>query len=179
MRPILCTIFLFLFINCKSKQLDQQHTLRSEKTIYKLEHCNENAQCSIEITPNTNLILKQDELQNSYIDFEKGDKVIVKYEFKRNELPNTADGHHIELIYFEMDKNTEQLFLTNEELQSIKMVYGRLCYCKGTSGYFKVTNGNLKLIHKNDEMTIELDFKVGKIPQLLSGINETIKLKRN
>jgi len=179
MRFISYSIFLFLLINCKSKKVDQQQSLWSEITQYKLERCNEDAQCSIEIIPNTNLILKQDEFQNSYVDFEKGDKLIVKYEFKRNQLPYTADGQHIELIYFEMDKNTEQLLLTDKELQSVKMVYGRLCYCKGTSGYFKVTNGHLKLINNNEKMTIDLDFKVGKIPQLLSEINETIKLKRN
>jgi hypothetical protein len=151
-----------------------------EKQIFNLENCpkmsGENAQCSIKIIPNSTLIIKQDEFQSSYIEIEKGEKTIIKYEFKRNQLPNTVDGHHIEMIYFEVENDTESINLVNEELQSVKMMYGRLCYCKGTSGYFKVSQGSLKFSNKNNEMTIKLKFKVGKIPQLISEINETIKL---
>jgi len=153
----------------------------SKKQIFNLENCpevsGENSQCSIEIISNSTLIIKQDEFQNSYLEIEKGEKTVIKYQFKRNELPNTVDGQHIELIYFEVDNNSESLLLKNEELQIVKMVYGRLCYCKGTSGYFKVIQGKLSFTNKDNEITIKLNFKVGKIPQLITEINETINLK--
>lgn len=155
----------------------------AEKQIFNLENCpevsGENSHCSLEIIPNTALIIKQDEFQNSYIEIEKGEKTVIKYEFKKNELLNTADSQHSELIYFEIDNDCKSLSLTNEELQTVKMMYGRLCYCKGTSGYFKVIQGNLAYTNKDNELTLNLKFKVGKIPQLITEINETIKLNYN
>ena len=174
MRFFLIGIFMVSLVNCKT--IGVKETL--EKRIFKLENCAIDTQCSIEIIPNSNLLVKQDELQNSHLNIEEGEKTVVKYEFKRNELPNTADAHHSELIYFEIDKNNNQLFLTNEALQNVKMIYGRFCYCKdGTSGYFKVTQGRLKLSRNDNELSIDFNFKVGKIPQLLTEIKETIKLK--
>jgi len=151
----------------------------TEKQIFNLENCKENSECNLEIIPNTALTIKQDEFKNSYIEIEKGKKTVIKYEFKKNELSNTADSQHTELIYFEIDNDCNSLSLSNEELQTVKMMYGRLCYCKGTSGYFKVIQGNLKFSNKNNEITLHLTFKVGKIPQLITEINETVKLKKS
>ena len=178
MRLLIICILMILFANCKSKS----HTIPSLKTpqkqTFELEKCAIDSECSIEIIRNSSLLIKQDELQNTYIKLENGNNTIVKYEFKRKEIPNTADGNYSELIYFELDENNKQLFLTNGALQNVKMIYGRFCYCKdGTSGYFKVTQGRLKLIKNDKEVSIDLNFKVGKIPQLLTEIKETITLK--
>ncbi len=177
MKSYLFCISLFILIGCKSKDLNNKNMQFTEKQSFALENCKENAQCNIQIIPNTTLIIKQDEFQHFYIEKGKGEKTIIKYEFKRNKLPNTADSQHTELIYFEIDNNCKSLSLTNQELQEVKMMYGRLCYCKGTSGYFKVTQGELKFTNENNELSINLKFKVGKIPQLITEINETIKLK--
>ncbi|MDY7395734.1 hypothetical protein UMM65_10805 [Aureibaculum sp. 2210JD6-5] len=178
MRLFLFIIFLFSLVSCKSKKNVVNSNQISEKQVFILDKCDESTQCSLEIISNANLLIKQDERQNSYIEIEKGDRIIIKYEFKRNEPPNTADAHYSELLYFEIDKSNKQLFLTNEALQNVKMVYGRFCYCKdGTSGYFKVTRGKLKLIKNDQELSIDLNFKVGKIPQLLTTIKETVNLK--
>jgi len=171
---------MFSLLNCKSnKSAIVVNKLTTKQTI-NLENCTIDAQCTIEIVQNSGLLIKQDDQQNSYIEFGEGAKTIVKYEFKRNEPPNTADAHYSELIYFEIDNNNEQLFLTNDALQSVKMVYGRFCYCKdGTSGYFKVTEGKLKLSKTDNQLSIDLNFKVGKIPQLLTEIKETVTLKES
>ena len=181
MKYSLCYILLFFLIACKSNNLNKTAIQSPEKQIFILENGPEisrgNSQCSLEIIPNTTLIIKQDEFQNAYIEIEKGEKTIIKYELKKNELTNTADSQHTELIYFEIDNNCKSLSLSDEELQTVKMMYGRLCYCKGSSGYFKVTQGKLTYMNKDNEMSIKLNFKVGKIPQLITEINETIKLK--
>lgn len=179
MRLLLFSILILLLINCKSKKSANDFDKTLNKQLFILEKCALDTQCSIEIIRNANIVIEKDELQKSFINIKKGDKIIVKYEFKRNEPPNTADAHYSELIYFEIDKENKQLFLSNEALQSVKMIYGRFCYCKdGTSGYFSVKQGRLKLIRNNKELSIDLNFKMGKIPQLLTEIKETIKLKQ-
>ncbi|MBJ2174952.1 hypothetical protein JBL43_11935 [Aureibaculum sp. A20] len=178
MRLLFLCVLMILFANCKSKSNTIPSLKTLQKQTFELEKCATNTNCSIEITPNSNLLIEQDELQNTYIKLAPGNNTIVKYEFKRKELPNVADGNYSELIYFEIDENNKQLFLTNGALQNVKMIYGRFCYCKdGTSGYFKVTQGRLKLIKNNKELRIDLNFKVGKIPQLLTEIKETITFK--
>ncbi len=165
-------------LNCKSKKSTKPSINTSVNQIIRLENCQIDTQCLIEIIQNSNIIIKQDEYQNAYIEFEEGDKIIVKYELKRNEPPNSVDGHYSELLYFEIDNHNKQLFLTDQALQNVKMIYGRFCYCKdGTTGYFKVTQGQLKLIKNDKELSIDLKFKVGKIPQIITEIKETIKLK--
>ncbi|MET2985871.1 hypothetical protein [Aureibaculum conchae] len=178
MRLILFSILIFSLLNCKGKKSTTNFNKLSENQIFNLDKCAVDTQCSIEIIPNAELAVKEGEQQDYNINLEDGDKIVVKYMFKRNELPNTADSNYSELLYFEIDKNEEQLSLVNEDLQNVKMTYGRFCYCKdGTSGYFKVTQGNLKLIKSNNELSIDLNFNVGKIPQLLTTIKETVKLK--
>lgn len=178
MRLFLIGILMICLLNCKSNKSAIDFNKTSNKQTFNLDNCAMDTQCSIEIISNSNLLIKQDELHNFYMNIEEGDKTIVKYEFKRNEPPNTADAHYSEILYFEIDKNDKQLFLTNEGLQNVKMLYGRFCYCKdGTSGYFKVNQGKLKLVKNHNQLSINLNFKVGKIPQLLTEIKEAIKLK--
>ena len=65
-----------------------------------------------------------------------------------------------EFIYLEIDKNDEQLILNDEELQKVKMLYGRICFCRGSMGYFKVTEGKLFLFNKNKKLNMNLNFQV-------------------
>ena len=177
MRLFIFTFMVITILNCKSKNvvIDAKNVTKNQ--LFKLENCAEDAQCSLEILQNSSFVIEQDKQQNSYFTIEKGDKLIIKYLFKRNEPPNTADANYSESIYFEIDDTNKQLFLTNDALQDVKMIYQRLCYCKdGTSGTFKVTQGRLKLIKTNENLSIDLYFKVGKIPQLLTAIKENVKL---
>lgn len=177
MRLFIYILLALSLLNCKSKKSFSHAEINKKNQIFNLDNCAADAKCSIEIIQNSNLLIEQDEDQNSYINLEKGDGTIIKYEFKRNEPPNTADAYYSELIYFQIDNNNKQLFLTNNALQDVKMMYGRFCYCKGTSGYFKVTKGRLKLSRIDNEISIDLHFKVGKIPQLITDIKETITLQ--
>lgn len=177
MRFTTLLFLVFSLLNCKSKKEAITIPSTTKSQLFQLENCALDTQCSLEIILNSSLSLNQDKEQNSYFTIEKGDKTIIKYLFKRNEPPNTADANYSESIYFEIDKSDKQLFLANNALQDVKMMYQRLCYCKdGTSGTFKVTQGQLKLIKTDDILSLDLTFKVGKIPQLLTEIKETITL---
>jgi len=173
----LCFLFL-LIIGCKSGKINTLLEKLDEKNTAVLSNCFDNAVCTIEIIPNSNLMIKEDAFKNTYIEMEDGVNTIIKYQFKKNELPNTADGQYSEFLYLEIDNYNKRLHLKNEELQQVKMIYGKLCYCKGSSGFFKVKNGTLELILSKNKLSLVTNFNVENIQQMVSQLNENILLKK-
>ena len=178
MKYICLFILVLLVVGCKTSQINTSLEELNEKHTVILSNCIDNAVCNIEIIPKSNLLIKEDEFKNTYIEFEKGNNTIIKYQLKKNELPNTADSHYSEIIYLEIDNYNKSLYLKNEELQQVKMIYGRLCYCKGSSGYFKVKKGSLELILSKNKLSLNANFNVENIPQIVSQINENISLQK-
>ena len=178
MKYIRLFILALLVVGCKSSQINTSLEELNEKHTVILSNCIDKAVCNIEIIPKSNLLIKEDEFKNTYIEFEKGNNTIIKYQLKKNELPNTADSHYSEIIYLEIDNYNKSLYLKNEELQQVKMIYGRLCYCKGSSGYFKVKKGYLELILSKNKLSLNANFNVENIPQIVSQINENISLQK-
>jgi len=173
----LCILFL-LIVGCKSGKINTLLEKLDKKHITVLSNCIDNAQCTIEIIPNSNLMIKEDAFKNTYIEIENGVHTIIKYQFKKNELPNTADSQYAELLYLEIDNYNKRLHLKNEELQQVKMIYGKLCFCKGSSGFFKVKNGDLELLLSKNKLSLITNFNVENMQQMVSQLNENIILKK-
>lgn len=172
--PLLVISFIF---GCKGQHLNKKiRSLENSKT-FEISTCPSNGTCSIEIIPRSKLQIKEDEFKNTYIEIAEGDKIVFKYEYKKDELPNTADSGYRELVYIETDGTNQELNLKNQELQKVNMVFGRLCFCKGSSGYFKVKKGQLKFVLKKNELTLDTHFSVAHIPQVITEIDETITLE--
>jgi len=171
------TIFVicaFLMISCKSNYAVSQYVSQDSAI------CPEKGVCTIELIPNKTIVFKTDNIGIMYPVISEGDKTILKYTYKRNEIPNTQDGNYTEIIYAELPATITTIKLSNEALQQIKLYFGRLCYCKGETGYFPIKNGDFKII-KNDKNSFKIDFnfKISEVPQIISKIEETISLKSN
>lgn len=177
MKKFVLIVLIFSLLGCKSNRINTILNNLEEKHTFNITNCIENAICSIEIIPKSTLLVKSDEFKNTYIEIEKGNHTIIKYELKKNEIQNTADSNYSELLYIEIDNHNNTLVLKDKELQQVKMTYGRLCYCKGTSGYFKVKKGKLELILKKNELTLNTNFSIENIPQIITQIREKISLK--
>ena len=77
-------LFIILTLTgCKSKRLNSSLENLNEKHMVTLADCIDDAICNLEIIPKTNLLIKEDEFQNTYIEFEKGNNTIIKYELKK------------------------------------------------------------------------------------------------
>jgi len=177
MKKLVLVLLVFIVPGCKSTSINKVLDTLDETYTTEISNCITNATCSIEIIPNSSLLIKQDEFQNSYVEIKKGSNTLVKYQLKKNEIPNTADSNYSEILYIEIDNYNKSLVLKNEELQQVKMIYGRLCYCKGASGYFKVKKGNLELILKKNQLTLNTNFTVENIPQIITQVREKITLQ--
>tara|TARA_R110001583_G_scaffold160872_1_gene312760 strand:+ start:35629 stop:36162 length:534 start_codon:yes stop_codon:yes gene_type:complete len=171
-------LLIILFSSCKSTQ-NINFTVQ-ENIFIETENCPENGTCTIELIPNQALKFNKDEFGHSYPVITEGEKTILKYTYTKNPATNTQDSNYTEIVYAEFEHNTTPISLTNNELQTLKLYFGRLCYCKGQTGYYPIKNGEFKL-EKLDENTlkIEFDFKISEVPQIISKINETISLKSN
>lgn len=170
MKFIYTILIFFVFLSCKSS-----HTASSEsRQISPDINCPEEGNCVFEVLKNSSLEIKQDEFGKLYPKIVPGDKMVIKYHFKKNEVKNAADSNYSEFVYLEIDKSDERLILKDKELQKVKMLFGRICFCRDSMGYFKVTEGNLFLFNNNGKFSMNLKFKVNKVPQIITEINENI-----
>src|SRR5690606_27182563 len=68
------------------------------------------------------------------------EKVLVEYSFDRNKAEgNHADDFYKEELFMEIPVEAFKKQYKDAELDQVKLVYGKHCYCKGEAGYFKIT----------------------------------------
>ena len=171
MRPFLVGLTLVLLFGCGSRK---NQTAVVEMPVPHV-NCPEGGDCTFEVLRDTELQLSYDALGDLNPKIVPGKMVTVRYHFKKDEVPGTADSSHSEYLLLEFDPAVEQLILRDEGLQQVKMVYGRICFCRGAMGYFRVTDGNLFLFNRNRELQIRSAFHVKKVPQIIEEIDERIR----
>lgn len=163
---------LFLLFSCSS--------VKPEADEKKIElppphiNCPEKGDCTFEVLRDSELLLKYDEQGKLYPEITEGSQIVIKYHYARDEKKDVVDDSYSEFIYLEIDPNEQQMILKDKELQKVKMIFGRICFCKGSNGYFKVTNGSLFLFNKNRNLQLRTTFKVNKVPQLVENIDENL-----
>ena len=174
MRYLYLFFSIMLIVSCKTKQeMLLQDTLENIEIL-----CPSDGVCSFEVLQNKKLKLLQDGIGKLYPDISDGDKIILKFEYKRNEIPNTVDGNYSELIFVELNPDNLIIELENSKLQEVKMLFARLCFCRGQTGYYKVNNGKLSLIKEGNNYQFNLEFKINEVPQIVTSINWLFTLKQ-
>ncbi len=164
------TFLLCVLFSCKAQEIKN-----ADKNKYPKE-----GNYSIQVFSNNSLQVNEDTTKALYPVLKKGNHVVFKFEHKKKTIKNRKDGHYSEIIYLEFDPTKKHLSLKNSDLQESKLLFGRFCYCKGSAGWFKIDNGNLKIDKiSKDKFRIQLTFKNTKTPQLISRINEIIILKKD
>lgn len=178
---VIFAIVLILLTSCKTKQSQiNSNSLIEENIIFKTTNCPENGDCTIELIPNKTIEFKSDEFGITYPLISEGEKLLLKYTYKKIQKEQRPDGHYSEVIYAEIDKTISEINLAEDELQNVKLYFGRFCFCKGESGYFPVKKGSFVLTKtSNDSLNIHINFNLKRIPQIISKINETVSLKSN
>lgn len=163
-----------MLIGCKAKHTE----LLTEKKEFKATtNCPEDGECKVELIPNSSLIVKSDEFGNVYTIIEKGEKTIFKFTYSRNLDKQYVDGHYIEEIYAEFNKELPEITLKDKGLSNVKLLFNRLCYCKGSAGFYHISQGELSLKKKSKKTyNIQLNFKTDEVPQIITSINETFTL---
>ncbi|MFK5957466.1 MAG: hypothetical protein QM495_01210 [Lutibacter sp.] len=174
----LVLLIIILFSSCKITK-NKTFTVNNNLN-FETENCPENGKCTIELIPNKSIIFKKDEVGITYPIISEGEKTIFKYTYKKNPITNTQDSNYIEIVYAEFEPKISEISLSNSELQNVKFYFGRLCYCKGETGYYPIKNGEFKIseLTKNS-LKIDFKFNIKEVPQIISKINEIVYFKSN
>jgi len=139
--------------------------------------CPENGTCTFEVLEGKVLNIQKDNFGNLYPELLDGESVVLKFEFKRDEIPDTVDGNYSELIFMQLDSKQPEMQLEDLNLQNVKLLFGRLCFCRGQTGYYKIDKGALSVAKLDgDTYQLHLDFKCDEVPQIIEMLNETFKL---
>lgn len=123
MKRLLLIVFSLILISCNSSS----EVIKSSYTKQQTE-CPSDGVCSFKIEQNKSLKLVNDNTMNLYPEILDGDNIVLTFEYKRNEIPDTADGHYIEQLILEVDPNKLELTLINKELENVKLLFARFCY---------------------------------------------------
>ncbi len=172
MRYLYILIVSLVFFSCNAKQ----KLLIEDKGENSTDKCPEDGICTFEILKNKTFEVKKDNLGNLYPEIFDGDNIILIFEYKRNEIPNTLDGNYSELIYVELNPNNLIIDLEDSKLQDAKLLFARLCFCRGQTGYYKVKSGKLSISREKDKYQFNLEFKVNEVPQVITSISESFSL---
>lgn len=138
--------------------------------------CPTDGKCTVEVLKNKSINVTSDEIGAVYYKTEDNVSTsTVIYKYQRNVPKGLQDADYREEIVFEIPNSKSPITKTNLELQSTKMLYGRFCFCRGQTGFYKVNKGNLELENKNNQIHFKLDFEVTEVPQTIKSIEATIK----
>ena len=138
--------------------------------------CPTDGKCTVEVLKNKSMNVLTDDIGAIYYRAEDNpDTSIIVYKYERNVPKGLQDADYREEIVFEINNSETKINKNDFTLQSTKMLYGRFCFCRGQTGFYKVSKGNLELENKNNQIHFKLDFEVNQVPQTIKSIEATIK----
>jgi hypothetical protein len=179
MKIILFFILSTLVISCASHGSKKEVAIETNISVEILT-CPEKGTCTLELMANKSITFKKDDFDIVYPVITDGEKTVLKYTYNKNTSPKYQDGYYTEIVYAEFDPVLQNITLENAELEPFKFHFGRLCFCKGQTGYYPIKRGNFTLVKKgSDSIQIDLDFEVKQVPQIVNRISEIISVKSN
>ena len=111
------------------------------------ELCPKNGKCDYQILKNKTISLHNNSQDEFYPTISDEKNLVFKFEYKRNEIPNTQDGDYREEIFIELDPNN--LEFTTSNLQKEKVIFT----------FSEISDNivqNIEIQHKNIDLTISL-----------------------
>lgn len=171
MKYIWFVIFFMMILSCKTA--DKTLTRKSDNF---LNDCPEAGNCNFKLLKNKSLNIYTDNLGELYTKINEGNNLVLVFEYEKNKNLDLQDSGYKEQVFIELNPNA--LEIETHNLKTEKLVFARLCYCKGQTGYYKIKKGNLSIKKvKKRNYHIILDFKVDEVPQVISTVNQVFSLK--
>jgi hypothetical protein len=167
---LIAVLVLFASCSCKKNAVLPVANLTSI--------CPKDGDCKVEVFDGKSMVVKTTESESIFYELEENPaKKVVKYTYNRKVKGDIQDASYREEVIFEVPAKEEKATYNDESLQEVKLLFGRFCYCKGQTGYYKIESGSLR-ISKNKEMKttqINLTLKTAKVPQIIETIAISLK----
>lgn len=138
--------------------------------------CPTDGKCSVVIHKDKAMVIKTDEFGKPHYEMEdNATKNVVIYTYNRNVPKDVQDGSYREVIVLELNKNQQSFSFTGKPSKTpTNALFGRFCYCKGSTGYYKITEGNLTLSDPENQ-NYTMDFRITEVPQVIQKIQFSVK----
>ena len=175
MKLITLLSFLFLFNSCGN---NKKVVLTTHKEVIILADGLEekDGDVSVVISNHSNLNLKDDTIGAIYPVIASGTNIVVSFKYEEKSPEGTSDGDYSETLYFEIPQNTTVLNLMDEELNNVKLLYGKQCFCRGEAGYYEVKKGKIKIVKTESELYFDISFNIDETSAKLVRVAQYIKL---
>lgn len=163
------TAFLVSFC-CSNKEIVKKEAVANLKLSTE-SVCPLDGICHAEIHKNKSLEVKKDDLGSIYTNMIDSETTsVIVYQYNKMVKGDLQDGNYREEVIFEINNSDKELFLNNEKLKETKMLFGRFCFCRGQTGYYKVENGTLSLKQNKEGLSFNIDFTISEVPQIIKSI---------
>lgn len=179
MKKIVLSLLIGIGVACtpvKRTLSESPETEYDSGSKYKItSFCPIEGDCEVSRVENVSLVVKEvqegnrGEMSYELIPSETTDVVI--YTYKRASENVLVEGFYREEVLFEIPKENQRLILENRNIQDIKMIFGRFCYCQGETGYYKVRRGKINVKYSPKRIRAYMDIEVLDVPQLISNIS--------
>ena len=163
-------LFFVIIVGCSSSR----EQAGKDKIPPPRVNCPEGGDCTFEVIQKSSLMLKNDATGAPYPEIVPGENVVIRYVFKKDPEPDVMDSSLSEYLYFEIAPGRVEISVKDADLQKVKMIYGRVCFCKGETGYFPVRKGNLLVYQNEGDLLVKGSFSIKKVPQTLKEIDERL-----
>jgi len=162
-------VSFFVFVACKANKI---HLNSFKKT-----ECPYLASCNTSLSLNKSLLIQEEKLtQLPYPQIVEGESMVIHFTYEKVSPDGISDGGLTETLFFEIPQNTDYLHLKDQELQSIKLLWGQHCFCPD-AGYFPVSIGEALIEKHKDTLYFEIQFKIEGIHPVVSRVSEKIEIK--
>jgi len=165
-----------MFLSCCSTGKKSNHSKEGSYSNIK-SFCPDDGLCNFEVYKNKRLDLNKDGIGKLYPKINDGNNIVCKFTYTRDKDERYQDNHYIEELYFELPTLGKDLYFENNDLSKTKLVFARLCFCRGQTGYYHINQGELSIKKLNNNLyQINLTFKTNEVPQIITSIEETFTI---
>ena len=139
-----------------------------------VSECPKDGTCSVEIRQHQKMVVKNDAFERPYYALEASDeKNVILFTYNKKVKGNLQDASYKEEVLFEINNEIQNETAIDQDLEKTQLLFGRFCYCKGPTGYYKISSGTL---HSNSQSKIiTLDFKTTEVPQVIHRLAFSLK----
>jgi hypothetical protein len=173
MKKMLILPAVLVLFSCNS----QKKAVAYKEAKVQNESCPADGTCKVTLEKDKALDIKKDEFGSTYYHLiDAPGKNVVKYEYTRHIADTTlADAGYREEVAFEVDSANPNMELTGFTLENGKVLFGRFCFCRGATGYYRVRDGNLLVKQEDAKLNIKMNFKITEVPQIIKNFEIVIQ----
>lgn len=133
--------------------------------------CPDDGDCTVELLKNQSLDVLRDNLGGTYYKLAESNTThVVRFKYDRDHDPSLADSGYTEEIIFEISSEKPETTLSGADLQNSKILFGRFCFCRGATGYYKPHDGTLKIAKSGKGYAIDVAINITEVPQIIKKI---------